>query len=92
MFGFRLQRTLLCQETFWFENKYTADDLIIMLEFLVSVCGEKVFQHIVGIPMGINCAPLLADIFLYPCDAEYIQALLSAGKKHTRLKRCTAQI
>ena len=28
-----------------------------------------------------NCAPLLADIFLYSCEAEFIQSLLSAGKK-----------
>ena len=38
-----------------------------MLEFLVDnifvVFGGKVFQQIVGIPMGTNCAPLLADFF-----------------------------
>ena len=37
-----------------------------MLEFLVDnifvVFGGKVFQQIVGIPKGTNCAPLLADI------------------------------
>ena len=51
------------------KNKYTEDDIISMLEFLVDnifvVFGGKVFQQIVGIPMGINCAPFLADIFLY---------------------------
>ena len=56
-----------------------------MLEFLVDnifvVFGGKVFQQIVGIPMGTNCAPLLADIFLYSNEAEFIQSLLSAGKK-----------
>ena len=31
--------------------------------------------------MGKNCAPLLADIFLYSYEAESIQSLLSAGKK-----------
>ena len=31
--------------------------------------------------MGTNCAPLLADIFLYSYQAEFIQSLLSAGKK-----------
>ena len=40
-----------------------------MLEFLVDniflVFAEKVFQQIVGILMGKNCAHLLADIFLY---------------------------
>ena len=57
-----------------------------MLEFLVDnifvVFGGKVFQQIVGIPMGTNCAPLLADIFLYSYEAEFIQSLLSTGKKN----------
>ena len=46
------------------KNKYTKDDIINMLEFLVDnifvVFGGKVFRQIVGIPMGTNCAPLLA--------------------------------
>ena len=32
--------------------------------------------------MGTNCAPLLADIFLYSYEAEFIQSLLSTGKKN----------
>ena len=56
-----------------------------MLEFLVDnifvVFGGKVFQQIVSIPMGTNCASLLADIFLYSYEAEFIQSLLSTGKK-----------
>ena len=67
------------------KNKYTEDDIINMLEFLVDnifvVFGGKVFQQIVGIPMGTNCAPLLADIFLYSYEAEFIHSLLSTGKK-----------
>ena len=31
--------------------------------------------------MDTNCAPLLADIFLYSYEAELIQSLLSTGKK-----------
>ena len=31
--------------------------------------------------MGTNCAPLLADVFLYSYEAEFIQSLLSTGKK-----------
>ena len=30
--------------------------------------------------MGTDCAPLLADIFLYSYEAEFIQSLLSTGK------------
>ena len=67
------------------DSKYTEDDIIRMLEFLIDnifvVFGGKVFQQIVGIPMGTNCAPLLADIFLYSYEAEFIQSLLSKGKK-----------
>ena len=48
---------------------------------VVKLFAGKVFQQIVGIPMGTNCAPLLADIFLYSYEAEFIQSLLSAGKK-----------
>ena len=51
-----------------------------MLEFLVDnifvVFAVKVFKQIVGIPMGTNCAPLLADIFLYSYEAEFIQSSL----------------
>ena len=33
--------------------------------------------------MGTNCAPLLADIFLYLYEADFVQSLLSTGKKHS---------
>ena len=67
-------------------NKYSEDDIIKMLEFLVDnifvVFAGKVFQQTVGIPMGTNCAPLLVDIFLYSYEADFIQSLLSTGKKN----------
>ena len=56
-----------------------------MLEFLVDnifvVFAGKFFQQIIGIPMGTHCVPLLADIFLYSYEAEFIQSLLSYGRK-----------
>ena len=71
------------------KNKYTEDDIINMLEFLVDnifvVLGGQVFQQIVGIPMGRNCAPLLADIFLYSYEAEFIQSLLSNVEKNNSI-------
>ena len=33
--------------------------------------------------MGINCAPLIADIFLYSYESEFIQFLVSAWKKQS---------
>ena len=56
-----------------------------MLEFMVDnifvVFAGKVFQQIVGIPMGTNCGHLLADIFLYLYEAEFNESLLSTGRK-----------
>ena len=67
------------------KHKYSEDDIIKMLKFLVDnifvVFAGKVFQQIVGNPMGTTCAPLLADIFLYSYEAEFIQSLLSTGRK-----------
>ena len=58
-----------------------------MLEFLFDnifmVFAGKVFQQTVGIPMGTNCAPILADVFLYSYEAEFIQSLVSTGKKQS---------
>ena len=56
-----------------------------MLKFLVDnifvVFTEKVFQQIIGIPMDTNCVLLLADLFLYSYEAEFIQSLLPTGSK-----------
>ena len=68
------------------KNKFSEDDIIKMLEFLVDdifvVFAGKVFQQTVGIPIGTNCAPLLVDISLYSYEADFIQSLLSTGKEH----------
>ena len=40
-----------------------------------------VFFSIVGIPMATNCAPLLANLFLYSYEADFIQGVLKKNKK-----------
>jgi hypothetical protein len=56
-----------------------------MLRFLINntfvVFGNKIFQQTVGIPMGTNCAPLLADFFFYSYEAEFIQKLIHEKNK-----------
>ena len=42
--------------------------------------GGRVFEHAVGIPMGTNC-PLLADLFLYSYEVNFIQGLLKKNEK-----------
>ena len=72
------EETCLVKEHSDSKNKYSEDDIIKMLEFLVDnifvVFVGKVFQQTVGIPMGTNCAPLLADIYLYSYEADFIQS------------------
>ena len=57
-----------------------------MLQYLIDNVfvefGGRIFQETVGIPMGTNCAPLLAGLFLYSYEVEFVQSLLQAGKKH----------
>ena len=67
-------------------SKYTGENIIRMLEFLVDnifvVFAGKVFQQIYGIPMGTNCAPLLTEYFCtHAYEAEFIQSLFSADRK-----------
>ncbi|KAJ8299058.1 hypothetical protein KUTeg_023118 [Tegillarca granosa] len=67
------------------KQKYTEDTINKMLEFLIdNICvvfGNIIFQQTIGIPMGTNCAPLLADLFLYSYESEFLQNLVKSGKK-----------
>ena len=53
-----------------------------MLDFLIDnifvECRGVIFQQTIGIPI----APLLADLFLYSYEAEFIQTLIKSGKRH----------
>jgi hypothetical protein len=42
--------------------------------------GGLVLQQRVGIPMGSNCAPLLADLLFYSYEADFIQGLLKKNR------------
>ena len=66
-------------------KKFSETDIINILKFLIDnifvIFGRHVFQQTVGIPMGTNCAPLLADLFPYSYKADFIQGLLKKNKK-----------
>jgi hypothetical protein len=50
-------------------HNYSEVDIKEISGFLIDgifvVFGSKIFQQTVGIPMDTNCAPLLADLFLW---------------------------
>jgi hypothetical protein len=64
-------------------HKYSEVDIKEMLGFLIDniFFGNQIFQQTVGIPMGTNCAPLLAELFLYYYEVEFIQKLLHEKNK-----------
>ena len=66
-------------------KKFSETDIFNMLEFLIDnifvMFGGRIFQQTVGIPMGTNCAPLLADLFLNSYEADFIQGLLKKNEK-----------
>ena len=37
--------------------------------------GTKLYRQIVGIPMGTNCAPLVADLFLFCYERDFMTSL-----------------
>ena len=66
------------------DNKYTANAICKMTEFLVNNMyvrfGGQLFRRTVGISMGTNCAPLLAGLFLYSHENEFLDKLITECK------------
>ena len=54
--------------------------LVTMVEYLVdnifAKVGDRVFQQCVGIPMGTNCAPLLANLYLFYYEYRFMRSLM----------------
>ena len=66
-------------------KKLSETEIINMLECLIYnipvIFGGRVFQQTVCIPMDANSAPLVADLFFYWHEADFIQGLLKKNKK-----------
>ena len=39
--------------------------------------GTKIFQQVIGIPIGTDCAPLVADLFLFSFEFEFMKMQIS---------------
>ena len=60
-----------------------------MVEFLIDNIfvkfGGCLYRQVIGIPMGTNCAPVLADLFLYSYESEFLDNMIRGG--HRKLAR-----
>ena len=54
-----------------------------MLEFLIDNIyirvGKEIFRQQVGIPMGTDCAPFLANLFLFYYEYNYMKDLIKSN-------------
>ena len=56
--------------TLWSCQKM-CDALHYFLDNIFIRFGSKLYRQIVGIPMGTNCAPLVADLFLFCYERDF---------------------
>ena len=58
----------------------TVNQLVEMFNFLIDnvyiQVGSAVYQQTIGIPMGTDCAPLVADLFLFSYEFEFMKSLI----------------
>ena len=43
--------------------------------WIIFILDSKLYRQSVGIPMGTNCAPLVADLFLYCYERDFMDSL-----------------
>ena len=70
--GKRCDETLICK----------------MIDFLIDniyiKIGNHLFRQCIGIPMGTNCAPLLANLFMYSYEVEFVRSMKKPNKSWQR--------
>ena len=49
--------------------------LLYLLDNIYFRFGTKLYRQIAGIPVGTNCAPLAADLFLFCYKRDFMMSL-----------------
>ena len=68
--------TIFSRITVW-SCQNVCDALSFLLDNIYIRFGTKLYRQIVGIPMGTNCAPLVADLFLFCYERDFMKNLSS---------------
>ena len=89
-----LATSKLTAETYWTmcskDNKsIDKKGLIGMLEYLIDniyvSVGNRTYRQCIGIPMGTDCAPLLANLFLFYYEYKYMKWLMKDNFQLARM-------
>ena len=59
---------------FWSYQKVCKALTYILVNIFIRF-GTMSYKQIVGIPMGTNCAPLIADLFLFCHERDFMASL-----------------
>ena len=59
---------------FWSCQK-VRETLVYLLDNIFIRFRTKLYRQIIGIPMGSNCAPLVADLFLFCNERDFMKSL-----------------
>ena len=51
------------------------DALIFLLDNVFIRLGTKLYRQVVGVSIGTNCAPLVADLFLFCYESDFMMPL-----------------
>ena len=51
------------------------DAMTFLLDNIFIRFGTKLYRQVVGIPIGTNCAPLVADLFLFCYERDFMMSL-----------------
>ena len=69
-------------------HAYTQHQLINMINYLIDncyiTCGDSTFRQKIGIPMGTDCAPFLANLFLYSYETAWMTKTAKTDKQLAR--------
>ena len=71
--AFLLQKNLKKYHAWSSQN--VCDALTFLLDNIFIRFGTKLYRQVVGIPMGTNCAPLVADLFLFCYERDFMMSL-----------------
>ena len=69
---------------------YSKEELADKVKLIIDNCyvsyHENIFRQVIGIPMGTNCAPYLANVFLHIYEYDYLKMLVEKGEIVTARK------
>ena len=57
--------------------------LFFLITFILDLALTKLYRQIMGIPMGTNCTPLVADLFLFCYERDFM--LFLSGDKDSEV-------